>query len=127
MRFDVGLVDQIQAVLITQIVPLRIVRIVAGPHGVQIKLLHYLDIADHRLDRDRVAGHRFVLVPVGTFQVDPLAVDPQIAVLHFNSAKTHFAGRHFDDAAVRVLQRQQQPVKIGLFGGPFGRIGNCFG
>ena len=53
VRFEIGLVHQVDAVLVAQVVPARVVGIVRGPHGVDVVALHQLDVLDHPADRDR--------------------------------------------------------------------------
>ncbi len=64
-----------------------VVGIVARPHGVDVVLLHQLDVADHRLTRDVVSGVRVVLVAVDALEVDRLAVHQQLAVVDLDLAE----------------------------------------
>ena len=45
----VSLVDDVETIFVTQLVPVRIVRVVAGAHRVDVQLLHYTDVAEHVL------------------------------------------------------------------------------
>ncbi len=45
VRFDVGFVDDIEAVFVTQGIPARIVGVMGGSHRVKVVLLHQLNIA----------------------------------------------------------------------------------
>lgn len=49
MGFEVGLVDQVDAVLVAQLVPALLVRIVGGPDGVEVVPLAEDHIVDHVL------------------------------------------------------------------------------
>ena len=44
VRFDVGLVDDVQPEFVGQVEERRIVRVVRGPHGVEPELLHQHEI-----------------------------------------------------------------------------------
>ncbi len=55
MGLDVALVHHIEAVLVAECVPARVIRIVAGTHRVHIQFLHYADVVDHVLLGDDIA------------------------------------------------------------------------
>ena len=65
MGFEVGLVDQVDAVLVAQLVPALLVRIVGGPDGVEVVPLAEDHIVDHVLLGDRAAALGIELVAVG--------------------------------------------------------------
>ncbi len=45
----VRLIDDIESILVTQLVPVRVVRIVAGAHRVDVQFFHYPDVTQHIL------------------------------------------------------------------------------
>ena len=67
VAFQVGLGDEVDAVLVAEFVPARIIRIVAGAHMVAVGLFDEEDVADHLLFGDGVAGRWPVLVAVDAF------------------------------------------------------------
>ena len=47
VRLDVRLVDHVEPVLVAEVVPVGVVRIVRGAHGVDVELLHQAHVAEH--------------------------------------------------------------------------------
>ena len=47
--FDVGLGHHIETVTVTELIPVVVIRIVAGPHGIDIELFHYHYVLEHPL------------------------------------------------------------------------------
>ena len=64
MTLYIGLIDEIQPILCTEIIPLRSVGIVTGSNGINISLLHQPDILKHAFYRYGTAGAGIVFVPV---------------------------------------------------------------
>ena len=52
---NVGLVEHVQAVTVTQFVPFGAVGIVAGANGIEVGLLHEYDVPKHHLFRDHLS------------------------------------------------------------------------
>ena len=67
VTLQVGLGSQIDTILVAEVVPTGIVRVVAGAHGIDVQLLHNLDVLDHALYRDDITAIRVQLMTVGTF------------------------------------------------------------
>ena len=55
VALDVRFVDEVEAVPVAQVVPLRVVRVVRRAHGVHVVLLHQLDVAHHHGAVERAA------------------------------------------------------------------------
>ena len=113
--FDIGFVQHIEAVLVTEFVPAGLVGIVGGAHGVEVKLFHQLDVAQHVLLADHMASIRFMLVTIDAFDQQRFAVDTKLPVHDLDLAHANFAAFHFNDLPGRILERQEQRVEIGLF------------
>ena len=47
VTLEVGLGSKVDAVLVAEVVPARVVRIVAGAYGVNVELLHDFDVLNH--------------------------------------------------------------------------------
>ncbi len=75
MGFDVGFVNDIKPIFVAQLVPAAVVGIMAGTHGVDIKLLHQLDVGHHRGFGDSLAQFVVVIVAINAFHQDRLTVD----------------------------------------------------
>ena len=74
VRLKVRLVDDVQAVTVTELVKTALVRIVRGTHGVEIVLLQKLQVAFDFIARDGAAPIAGKLVPVDAAQDETLAV-----------------------------------------------------
>ena len=119
MALLIGLGKDIQTVLVTQVIPLRVVRIVAGAHSVDVHALHLLDVGNHALTRHDIATIGIHLVAVGTLDVDGLAVDEQLTVLDVHTAETHFyCGRLAFRFFVCWGKRGNKAVEVGRLGCP---------
>ena len=103
MRFQVGFIDDIKTILITKPVPCRIVGIMTGPHGIDVVLLHELDIPDHRGQRDSLPVHRMNLVSVDPLEQHRLPIDKEPAVPDLHLAEAELRAGAFYDAAFAVL------------------------
>jgi len=123
VRFDVGLVHDIEAAFVAELVPARIIGIVAGPDGVDVVLFHPRQVFPHRFLGNDVGRERVVLVAVDAFQVDRDAVDEQAAVLDLDLAEADFAAGGLEDLAGAVFKGQNKAVEIGRLGRPFFRGG----
>ena len=122
VALDVGLVDQVEAVAVAQVIPGRLVRIMAGAHGVDVVLLHHQDVLDHALDRDRLAAVGIDLVAVDALEEDALAVDEQVAVPDLDLAEADVDRDDLQDRSARVLEREEQLVEVRRLGRPLERI-----
>jgi hypothetical protein len=93
--FDVGLIDEIQPIAVTQIIPAGIVRVMAGADGVDVELFHQLDIADHGFDRQGVSGVWIVFVAVDSFDQDRHSVKEKLTVLDLDLSEPRLARDDF--------------------------------
>ena len=103
MRFEVCLSGDVDTVFITKVIPARITWIVAGTNGVDVQLLHDLDILNHALQAHYVSTVRIHLVAVGTLHQHRLSVNEQLCILDFHVAESHFLRNHLSGALL-VLQ-----------------------
>ena len=88
MRLHVGLIHDINTVAVTERIPERIVRIMAGSDRIDIKLFHDLDITDHILLRNHISIIRIHLMSVDTLDEHRLAVHLEIGTLNADIAET---------------------------------------
>ena len=119
MALLVGLSGDVEAILIAQIIPARVVWIVAGAHGVDVEPFHDLDVLDHALRRDDVAAVGIHLVAVGTFDVHGLAVDEELGVLDLYLAEAYLLWDDLYDVAFAVFHDSLQGEEIGSLSRPF--------
>ena len=77
---DVGLVDHIETILITQLIPAGHIGIVTGTHGVDVVTFHEQDVLHHGGLGEGVAGVRIVLMAIDALDVDRSAVDTELPI-----------------------------------------------
>ena len=104
MRFEVSLSSKIQSVFITEFIPARIVRIMAGTNRIDVQLFHDSDILNHALYTYHISTIRIYLMPVGTLNQYRLAVHQQLGVLDFHIAEAHLLRNHLRYPLL-ILQR----------------------
>ena len=75
VRLHVGLVNHVQAVLITQFIPDRVIGIMTGADGVDVAAFHQENVLQHALARHMPTGVRVVFVATDSFDLDGAAVD----------------------------------------------------
>ena len=117
MTLYVCLGRDIQAVLVAQVVPAGIVRVMARADGVDVELLHYLDVLNHALHAHHIASIRVELVAVGTLDEHRLTVDEQLAAADAYVAEAHLLAYHLGNL-IPALQRDVQVVEIRRLGRP---------
>ena len=74
MAFQVGLVDHVDAVLVTQVIPQTLVGIVAGAHGIDVVFLEHSHGGVHVVRINGAALFGVPLVAVDAVEHDALAV-----------------------------------------------------
>ena len=84
VRFDVGLIDHIEPVLIAQLIPAGNIRIMTGPDCIDVELFHQPDVLDHAFFRDHASGLGLMFMPVHTFNHDRTTVDQQLPSFYFH-------------------------------------------
>ena len=67
VTLQVRLCREIDTILVTEVIPTRIVWIVTSAHRIDIQLFHNLDILNHTLYTHVVAAVRIELMAIGTF------------------------------------------------------------
>ena len=117
MPLLVGLGYHIKTILVAQLIPLWVVGIVTGTHGVDVELLHNLDVLYHPLTTHDVATVWIHLVPVGTFYINRLPVNQQLTVLNLHFPEPHLLRNHLNDLSA-LLHCGDEGEQIGYFGGP---------
>jgi len=121
--FDVGFVNEVEAVFVAEFVPAGDVGVVAGADGVDVVLFHELDVAEHGGFGDVMAGVGVVFVAVDAFEVDGDAVEEELATFDLDFAEAYPAGYGFIDCAMSIIfGGEQDLIKVRIFGGPFLRI-----
>ena len=108
----------VQTVLIAQVIPARIIGIMACSDGVDVQAFHDFYILNHACRGDYIAAVGVNFMPVGAFNQYGFAVDKQLRVLDFNLSEAHFLGYYLDDVSLTVLDGGQKRIEIRCFGRP---------
>ena len=117
VRLDIRLGYHIETILVAEVIPVRIVGIVAGAHGIDVELLHDLDVLLHPLVRHHVAAVRVEFVPVDALDQDAFPVDQQVGALDFDFAEAGVEMEGLQEFP-SVVELDIQAIKIGIFGAP---------
>ena len=73
--FNIGLINDVQTIFIAQIIPTLAVGIMGCAHGVDVELLHQVDILQHHFFRDDFAQMLIMFMPIDTFHEHDFAID----------------------------------------------------
>ena len=112
VRLDVRLVHHVQAVPVTELEPVGVVRIVRRPDRIHVRALHQRDVRLHRSPRQRAAAAVVVLVPIDAGDHHGNAVHEQLPVANLDRAEADVA-RHRLAAGVDL-----EPVERGVLRRP---------
>ena len=114
---QIRLPDDVQAIFIAELQKIRVVRVVAGAHGVHVVGLQVFHVPQHLFPADRAPGAAAPLVAVDALEHDALAVQKHLAVLQFKFAQTDFQA----GALCQITLAQQGNfclVQVRLLGAP---------
>ncbi|MNC22080.1 hypothetical protein D3C75_700700 [compost metagenome] len=104
VRFDIGLIHDVQPVAVAQPVPERVIRIMRAAHGVKIVLLHQLDVAAHGGFIHHLPVLRMVFMTVHPADQQRFAVEFQQAVTDFDLTETDVAGFNVKHLILPIAQ-----------------------
>ena len=121
VRLDVRFGHHIDAVFVAELIPVRVVGIMAGTHGVHVELLHQPDILFHPLVRYHIAAVGIEFVPVHALDENALAVDQQVGALDLHLAETDREMQGLQ-GILPVLERNVELVEIRIFRAPLVRV-----
>ena len=113
VTLHVGLVPEVDARRVAQVVPQLVVGIVRGAHGVDAKLFHQGYVLPHLGGGDAVAAVHRVLVSVHAAYLHRPPVEPQLAVADVDVAETYLLGDTLGFAAGAVIEHHREVVEIG--------------
>ena len=122
VAFDIGFVDDVDTIFVTEFVETFLLGIVTGADGIDIVSLPKLEIFLHQFFGDIVTGILVVFVIVHAFHEDRLSVYQQLLVLDFHCTETYFAACRFNHISVRALQADDEGIEVGRFGCPLQRF-----
>jgi len=101
VRFDVGLIDHVEAELVAQVVEAVVVGVVRAAHGVDVVPLHGDEVVTHVGQRDGLAGAGMVIVTVDPVDLHRSVVDQQLPVADLDGAEAHPLADDLAHAPVR--------------------------
>ena len=94
MTLLVSLSYYIDSILIAELVPAWIIRIVASTESVDIQALHNLNVLNHALHAQYITSIRVNLMTVGTLDKHRLTVDKELLLFDFHLAETYLDRSH---------------------------------
>jgi len=112
MGLNVGLIHDVQAVSVAQLIPDAVIGIVAGAHSVEVVLLHQADVLHHGSDRQRLGHALIVLVAVHALDQDPLAVDQKPPLGNLKAPEAD------SKSAMLITKRETHIIERGLLAAP---------
>ena len=130
VALDVALVFEVDAVLVGQVVPIRIVAVVAVADVVDVGALHEHHFALHLFARDGMSALGVRLVAVNALHLDGLAVEIIVTsrfaefivrggrFFDLDFAETHHRREGFEHLIFCVLQLSHEHIAPGRFGAP---------
>ena len=121
VSLQIRLPDDIQAVFIAELQEIRVVRVVAGAHGVDIMGFQVLYIPQHLFPADGAAGAAAPLMAVDALEHDTLAVQKHLAVFQFKFAQTDFHASALHQSTL-AQQGNFCFVQVRLLGAPQGGV-----
>ena len=124
MALQICLVDQIDPVLVTELIPPALVGIVGSSHRVDVVSLYKRDIPEHIFLRHRSAAVYGKFMAVYPLEYEAPAVDAHDSVLHLNGSEARLLHRDLLQSAVRRIELHGQLVEIRYLRAPHPRLRN---
>ena len=118
---DVAFVHHIQAILVAEGEPARVVGIMAGADGVDVQFLHDPDVADHLGLGDDIAAGGAQLMPVGALDEDGLSIDHQLVADDLHSTETERDLREIDGLLASIGPDGKR-VQVRILRAPESRV-----
>ena len=118
---QIRLPDDVQAVFIAELQKIRVIRVVAGAHGIDVVGLEVLYIPQHLFPADGAAGAAAPLVAVDALEHDALAVQKYLAVFQLKLTQADFQAGALHQSAL-AQQGDFCLVQVRLLGTPQGGV-----
>ncbi len=134
MGFEVSLIFQIDTVLVSEIVPVRSIRIVGIAHMVDISALHHHNLFFHPVTAYCMTDGRTGFMAVNTFEFNRHSVYIEISscntelilfggcIFKLNFTESDISGNGFKHLAFLVYELTNESVTPGRFSTPFLRV-----
>ena len=124
VALDVGLGHDIEAILVTKVVPAGVIAVMASAYSIHIELLHDADVLYHAVDADNVAAVGIKLMAVSTLDQDGLTIDKYLSALNLYVAEADALAYGLNDVAALVLEGEGGGVEVGQFSTPGLSVGH---
>ena len=89
MSFYVSLIHQVDAILVTKVIPKRVIRIVRTSHGIDIETLQESEVVHHDILGCHMSQRVVGLMSVHTFYIYYLTIHHQTAILYLDLTEAH--------------------------------------
>ena len=109
--------------IVAQVVPSLVVGVVRQPHGVEVVALHDLDVADHVRELEGLAHPLSCSWRLTPLMSDPLAVDEEGAVAHFDAPEAEGEGGMLDSRPSGESEADDEGVERRVLVAPFRGFG----
>lgn len=103
--------------LIAEVVPATIGRVVGVAHSIYIVSLHQLYILEHDL-HSLCATRLWVLVTIGTLDDYGLSIDAQLSIFNLRHSKSHLATCYLGKLSIATHKFQYKRVEVWVLGTP---------
>ena len=127
VAFDVGFVDQVNAVAITEVIPRGLIWIMAAAVRIDIELLHQANVLDHALNGDGLAEFRIDFVTVNPLDKNPLTIHQQVAVANHHLSEADVHGDYLQRLPALSVHSQEELVEVRGFSRPLERVRHACG
>ena len=112
MAFQIGLVHKVDAVFIAQVIPRRLVGIVAGADGIDIVFADSSHGVLHFLNANDPSGFRIPLMTIDAPNHQPLTVKSHQPILYFKPAEADPIRDPLYCRPPRILHRQNDLIQF---------------
>ena len=114
VTFQISLLEDVDAVVITEVIESWVVWIVRCADGVHVVAFHDENILDHGFQRNRFAEIRMMIVTIHAFDHYRNAVDQHVTVFQLHRAESDFAAFNLYYASVLIFQSDKQIIQIWI-------------
>mmetsp|Transcript_107546 Transcript_107546/g.195625 ORF Transcript_107546/g.195625 Transcript_107546/m.195625 type:complete len:260 (+) Transcript_107546:2462-3241(+) len=119
VTLKICIVDDVYTILVTQIIPLRIVRIMGATHCIEIVQLHQADVFYACLSSNIVPFERVVLVPIHSTNGELLAVQQQATLSYLHRPETNL-----QSDSLRPWEAHYEKVQRWRLSAPLRNVGH---
>ena len=118
MRFQVCLIDHINAIFITQFIDQRSIRIMTGPNRIDVILFHDHKVFTKFCFRNISSGNGAEFMTVYTFEYNTFAIQGHNTVFHFKTTEPCFLRNHFLKVSCFIINFYGKIIKLRIFCAP---------